>query len=43
MSPIRTQTGVTAASLATADTTSARLLEALLHEALTPGEEQEAA
>ena len=31
------------ASLATADTTRARLLEALLHEALTPGEDQEAA
>jgi type I restriction enzyme, S subunit len=31
------------AALATADTTRQRLLEALLHEALTPGEEQEAA
>ncbi|MBT3358825.1 MAG: restriction endonuclease subunit S [Rhodospirillales bacterium] len=31
------------ASLATADTTRQRLLEALLHEALTPGEDQEAA
>lgn len=31
------------AALATADTTHQRLLEALLHEALTPGEEREAA
>ena len=31
------------AALATTDTTRQRLLEALLHEALTPGEEQEAA
>ena len=30
-------------SLATADTTRQRLLEALLHEALVPGEEQEEA
>ena len=31
------------AALASADTTRQRLLEALLHEALTPGEDQEAA
>ena len=31
------------AALATADTTRARLLESLLHDALTPGEEREAA